>query len=68
LKTNKQPSNGIGFIGLLTTLFIGLKLTNYINWSWWWVLAPLWAPLALVVGLLAILGTVFITIDKGPKA
>jgi len=69
-----QPSNGIGFIGLLTILFIGLKLTNYINWSWWWVLAPLWAPLALVAGLLAILGTVFITvvivesIIKRPKA
>jgi ABC-type antimicrobial peptide transport system permease subunit len=36
----------IGFGGLLTVLFIGLKLTHYIDWSWLWVLAPLWAPLA----------------------
>ena len=34
---------------LLTILFIGLKLTNHINWSWWWVLAPLWIPLSLML-------------------
>ena len=32
----------IGFIGLLTLLFIGLKLIGYIAWSWVWVLSPLW--------------------------
>lgn len=32
----------------LTVLFVGLKLTNYIDWSWWWVLSPLWIPLAIV--------------------
>lgn len=47
----------IKFSGLLTTLltvlFVGLKLTNYIDWSWWWVLAPLWIPVAIVtLGLL----------------
>ena len=40
---------GVGFLGLLTILFIGLKLTGYINWEWWWVLAPLWIPLALFI-------------------
>ena len=35
----KGPS--IGFLGLLTVLFIGLKLTGYIAWSWFWVLSPL---------------------------
>ncbi|NCC85456.1 MAG: hypothetical protein EOM03_15210 [Clostridia bacterium] len=54
--TNTQ-SGGIGFCGLLTMLFIGLKLANVINWSWWWVLAPAWLPAALV---LAIFGTVAI--------
>lgn len=38
---------GIGFSGALTILFIGLKLGNVINWSWWWVLCPLWAGLAI---------------------
>lgn len=33
---------GLGFTGLLTILFIGLKLTEYIDWSWWWVFCPVW--------------------------
>lgn len=48
---NNQYHGGIGFGGLLTVLFIGLKLTNYIAWSWWWVLSPLWIPIALVLAL-----------------
>jgi len=43
--------------GLLLVLFIGLKLTGYINWSWWWVMAPLWIPLALAG---VVFGIVFI--------
>lgn len=53
----------IKFSGLLTTLlavlFIGLKLTNYIDWSWWWVLAPLWVPIATVALLIVILFLIF---------
>ncbi|HQL67137.1 MAG TPA: hypothetical protein PK151_06275 [Caldisericia bacterium] len=45
---------GAPFFSLLTLLFIGLKLTNYIDWSWWWVLAPLWMPLTLVIVFLLI--------------
>jgi hypothetical protein len=37
------------FLGLLALLFIALKLTDQIGWSWWWVTAPLWAPVALAV-------------------
>lgn len=42
------------FLSLLTVLFVGLKLTGHIGWSWWLVLAPLWFPVTalLVVGLL----------------
>jgi hypothetical protein len=47
-------SGNIGFCGLLTILFIGLKLGGVIAWSWWWVLSPLWIPLALVVGIAAV--------------
>jgi hypothetical protein len=32
---------------LLTTLFVGLKLTHYIDWSWWWVLIFIWVPAAI---------------------
>jgi hypothetical protein len=40
-ETNNNSSSGIGFIGGLTLLLIGLKLTGVIDWSWWWVLSPL---------------------------
>lgn len=39
---------GVGFLGLLSIAFIVLKLTGVISWSWWWVLLPLWGPLALI--------------------
>ena len=43
----------IGFFGLLFLIFLVLKLTGYIAWSWWIVTMPLWGPLGLLVGLLA---------------
>lgn len=45
---NSAQGGGIGFAGLLAIVFITLKLTGYISWSWWWVLAPLWIPLLLI--------------------
>lgn len=48
--SNKDTSSGgIGFLGLLTIAFIVLKLTNYIAWSWWWVLAPAWIPAIVIL-------------------
>jgi len=46
---SKKSSGGISFFSLLTLLFIGLKLVKVIDWSWWWVLAPVWMPIALLV-------------------
>jgi hypothetical protein len=51
---NNTNNGGIGFLGLLTIVFITLKLTGYIAWSWWWVLAPLWGGVALALVILAI--------------
>ena len=42
-------NGGIGVFGLLGVLFIGLKLTGYINWSWLWVLMPFWGGFVLAV-------------------
>lgn len=50
--TNK--SGGISFLGLLGVLFIALKLTGNIDWSWIWVLLPLWGGLALLFCILAV--------------
>ena len=41
-----------GLSGLLFLLFLGLKLTDNIDWSWWWITSPLWIPLALCLPLL----------------
>jgi len=41
----------MNFMPLLALLFIGLKLTNYIDWSWWFVMAPLYAPVIILVGM-----------------
>lgn len=58
--SNNSSSGGIGFCGLLTIVFITLKLTNFIAWSWLWVLSPLWIPLALVAGALIVWGLLYL--------
>lgn len=56
--------SGPGFLTLLGLLFIGLKLTGYIHWSWLWVLAPFWIPLALLLIVLIIVGITTILLSK----
>lgn len=48
-KKEKNMKNGCGFMGLLAILFIGLKLTCHITWSWLWVLSPLWLGFVLFI-------------------
>jgi len=56
-------SSGIGFTGLLTIAFIVLKLTKVIAWSWWWVLSPLWIPVALIFVLSIIILIITVVLD-----
>jgi hypothetical protein len=49
----KVKSRGMGIGTILFLIFMTLKLTGDIDWSWWWVTAPLWIPL---VGFLAFAG------------
>lgn len=42
MSNSSSSSGGIGFVGLLTILFITLKLLGKIDWSWWWVISPIW--------------------------
>ena len=44
-----KTGNGIGFLGVLFIVFLVLKLTNQIDWSWWWVTCPFWGPTAIGV-------------------
>lgn len=55
---SKKTSGGVGFFGALTLLFIALKLTGHIAWSWWWVLAPTWIPVVLFLLLVAFVVTI----------
>lgn len=56
---NSSNSNGIGFPGLLTVVFITLKLLHKIDWSWWWVLSPIWISFGIVAIILAIIGIIY---------
>ena len=58
--TSSSSSGGIGFTGLLTIVFITLKLLGYIHWSWWWVLSPVWISFLLAIGALLIIGIIWI--------
>jgi len=60
-------NNSIGFAGLLTILFIALKLTGVITWSWVWVLCPLWIGIALglvIITLVVIIGVLVTLIRR----
>jgi uncharacterized membrane protein len=56
-----MTTQSISFTGLLFITFLVLKLTEVINWSWWWVTAPLWGPIALVI-IFAAVAIIFATI------
>ena len=56
---------GIGLCGLLTVLFVGLKLTGNVDWSWLWVLAPLWIPWVVVFAMCAAVLGCFLIIAAG---
>jgi len=67
IMSKESSSSGISFMGMLTILFITLKLTNYIDWSWWWVLSPMWLPLFILLlsaGLLSVIKYVKSTKNK----
>lgn len=54
MSSDNNSGGGIGFLGALSVLFIGLKLTDHIDWSWLWVLAPLWIPASIVLTFIAV--------------
>ena len=53
-----SSSSGIGICGVLTIVFVVLKLVGVINWSWLWVLCPLWIDILLTVIVLAIIAII----------
>lgn len=55
---NQSAGGGVSFAGLLTVAFVVLKLTGKIDWSWWWVLSPVWAPFAFGLAVLVVVACV----------
>ena len=51
---NKETNNGIGLGMILFLIFMTLKLTGNIAWSWWWVTSPLWIPAVFVLGMIVL--------------
>lgn len=63
-----QKSGGVGVLGTLFLVFLVLKLTGNIDWSWWWVTSPLWIPFALFLSLVVVISFfVFTAILLGVK-
>lgn len=59
---NTQAQSSLPIAGILGCIFVTLKLTGYIAWSWWWVLAPFWAPLALFLAILGGIGLCWLAV------
>lgn len=66
MNDNNKTTFGInfGFGGVLFIVFLILKLTHVIDWSWWWITAPLWIPLALSVVIILIVAIVSAITDR----
>ena len=59
-KDKEVKTVGLGFVDALTLLFIALKLTGHITWSWIWVLSPIW----ISISFLAVLAIVILLIGR----
>lgn len=60
MKNNNTVNVSFPFFSILTLIFITLKLTGYITWSWWWVLIFVWVPLAILAFLVFIVGVLYV--------
>lgn len=66
--TSRTTHGGIGVTGLLGVLFVALKLTGVIDWSWWWVTTPFWGPFVVVGLILLAIGVVYLVSKAGGYA
>jgi len=56
--SNSKTTGGVSIGMILFIVFLVLKLTGNIDWSWWWVTSPLWIGFAFIVGVLIIIGVI----------
>ena len=66
MSNSNSNTSGITTLGLLGVVFVTLKLTSTIDWSWWWVTAPFWGGFAILIGFALIcflLGAIFFVLE-----
>lgn len=62
----ENNSNGFSLSLIIFVVFLTLKLSGVIDWSWWWVISPLWIPFALVlvvIGIISIFALISVLIN-----
>ena len=59
-KTTSNTGSGLTFATVLFLIFMTLKLCHVIEWSWWWVTAPLWIPFVLALLILIVAGVIYL--------
>jgi hypothetical protein len=64
MSNKNNSSNGLGLGMILFLIFMTLKLTGDINWSWWWVTSPLWIPVAILLIVFTGVGIVYYLKNK----
>lgn len=57
-KTKTSVGSGLSFGSVLFLVFLVLKLCNVINWSWWWITAPLWIPIGICIAIILVIGMI----------
>ncbi len=63
--SKSNNSGGMGFFSILTLIFIVLKLTDVIDWSWWYVLMPFYG--SIIFGLLILILALMVGSNKSPR-
>ena len=66
-KIKVELNTGTLFFEMMFLMFLGLKISGLIDWSWWWVFAPVWVPAVIVVLGIGILFIAAVVIDRLQK-
>ncbi|ULG01763.1 hypothetical protein phiA047_0032 [Aeromonas phage phiA047] len=67
MSNTTKVQSSFPFLSILCLIFITLKLTGYIAWSWWWVLAPIWIPISIILVVFVIVGMLYVAENNKNK-
>ena len=67
MSNTTKVQSSFPFLSILCLIFITLKLTGYIAWSWWWVLAPVWIPISIIIVVFVIVGMLYVAENNKNK-